>query len=149
MRILKSSIWLLAVVLWQGVVDPAHAKGIDLQQVMIPCCEKLPDTKRSPALFLLETPQQKKQARSETPTMRRSRSRLLLSSVLTIGAGALAYWSKERADKAYSRYLRSANVERQQRQFDRAERFDRVSGAAFVSMEIGLIYTSYLLFFRR
>ncbi len=60
----------------------------------------------------------------------------------------MAYWSKERADAAYKRYLRSASVMRQQRELDEAKHFDRVTGAAFVGMEVGLVLTSYLLFFR-
>ena len=60
----------------------------------------------------------------------------------------MAYWSKERADAAYDRYLRSASVVRQQRELDAAKHFDRVAGMAFVGMEVGLVLSSYLLFFR-
>ena len=79
---------------------------------------------------------------------KRSRKKLYLSAALAVGAGAVAYWSKERADAAYDRYLRSASVVRQQRKLDEAKRFDRVTGAAFVGMEVGLVLSSYLLFFR-
>ncbi len=79
---------------------------------------------------------------------KRSRKKLYLSAALAVGAGAVAYWSKERADAAYDRYLRSASVVRQQRKLAEAKRFDRVTGAAFVGMEVGLVLSSYLLFFR-
>ncbi len=79
---------------------------------------------------------------------KRSRKKLYLSAALAVGAGAVAYWSKERADAAYDRYLRSASAKRQQRELDAAKRFDRVTGAAFVGMEVGLVLSSYLLFFR-
>ena len=79
---------------------------------------------------------------------KRSRKKLYLSAALAVGAGAVAYWSKERANAAYDRYLRSASVARQQRELDAAKRFDRVTGAAFVGMEVGLVLSSYLLFFR-
>ncbi|MDE2810810.1 MAG: hypothetical protein OXN90_20535 [Gemmatimonadota bacterium] len=79
---------------------------------------------------------------------KRSRKKLYLSAALAVGAGAVAYWSKERADAAYDRYLRSASVARQQRELDAAKHFDRVAGAAFVGMEVGLVLSSYLLFFR-
>ena len=79
---------------------------------------------------------------------KRSRKKLYLSAALAVGAGAVAYWSKERANAAYDRYLRSASVVRQQRKLDEAKRFDRVTGAAFVGMEVGLVLSSYLLFFR-
>ena len=79
---------------------------------------------------------------------KRSRKKLYLSAALAVGAGAVAYWSKERANAAYDRYLRSASVARQQRELDEAKRFDRVTGAAFVGMEVGLVLSSYLLFFR-
>ena len=79
---------------------------------------------------------------------KRSRKKLYLSAALAVGAGAVAYWSRERADAAYDRYLRSASVVRQQRELDAAKRFDRVTGAAFIGMEVGLVLSSYLLFFR-
>ena len=79
---------------------------------------------------------------------KRSRKKLYLSAALAVGTGAVAYWSKERADAAYDRYLRSASVARQQRELDAAKHFDRVAGAAFVGMEVGLVLSSYLLFFR-
>ncbi len=79
---------------------------------------------------------------------KRSRKKLYLSAALTVGAGAVAYWSKARADAAYDRYLRSASVVRQRRELDAAKHFDRVAGVAFVSMEVGLVLSSYLLFFR-
>ena len=76
-----------------------------------------------------------------------SRKKLYLSAALAAGAGAVAYWSKERADAAYDRYLRSASTVRQQRELDAAQRFDRIAGAAFVGMEVGIVLSSYLLFF--
>ena len=79
---------------------------------------------------------------------KRSRKKLYLSAALAMGAGAVAYWSKERANAAYDRYLRSASIARQQRELDAAKHFDRVTGTAFVGMEVGLILSSYLLFFR-
>ena len=79
---------------------------------------------------------------------KRSRKKLYLSAALAVGGGVVAYWSKERADAAYDRYLRSASVARQQRELDAAKHFDRVTGAAFVGMEVGLVLSSYLLFFR-
>ena len=60
----------------------------------------------------------------------------------------MAYWSRERADAAYDRYLRSASTVRQQRELADAKRFDRIAGAAFVGMEVGIVFSSYLLFFR-
>ena len=79
---------------------------------------------------------------------KRSRKKLYLSAALAVGAGAVAYWSKERADAAYDRYLRSASTKRQQRELADAKHFDRVAGAAFVGMEVGIVVSSYLLFFR-
>ena len=79
---------------------------------------------------------------------KRSRKKLYLSAALALGGGVVAYWSKERADAAYNRYLRSASVARQQRELDAAKHFDRITGAAFVGMEVGIVLSSYLLFFR-
>ena len=83
-----------------------------------------------------------------SPKKKRSRKKLYLSAALAVGAGVVAYWSKERADAAYDRYLRSASVVRQQRELDAAKHFDRVTGMAFVGMEVGIVVSSYLLFFR-
>ena len=80
---------------------------------------------------------------------KRSRKALYLSAVLTASVGAVAYWSKERADEAYDRYLHSANIQRQDKEFDKAKRMDRIAGASFVGMEAGLVLSSYLLFFGR
>lgn len=79
---------------------------------------------------------------------KRSRRKLYWSAALAVGAGALAYWSKERADAAYNRYLRSASPKHQERELATAKHFDRVAGAAFVGMEVGIVLSSYLLFFR-
>ena len=79
---------------------------------------------------------------------KRSRRKLYWSAALAVGAGALAYWSKERADAAYNRYLRSASAQHQERELAAAKRFDRMAGAAFVGMEVGIVLSSYLLFFR-
>ena len=80
---------------------------------------------------------------------KRSRKALYLSAALTASFSAVAYWSKERADAAYDRYLHSANIERQDKEFDKAKRMDRIAGASFVGMEAGLVLSSYLLFFGR
>jgi len=74
-------------------------------------------------------------------------TRLCLGAGLAVSSGLIAWWSKEQADRAYGRYLRAVSGRRQERQFERAERFDRIAGAAFVGMEVGLAFTTYLLFF--
>ena len=98
-----------------------------------------------------EQPRLRQQSISTTseapPKEKRSRKKLYLSAVLAVGAGAVAYWSKERAAAAYDRYLRSASTKRQQRELAAAKDFDRVAGTAFVGMEVGLVLSSYLLFF--
>jgi len=75
------------------------------------------------------------------------RRQVYWSAALALSSGVLAWWSKERADRAYARYLRSAGLRRQKEQFDRAERFDRIAGAAFAGMEVGVGLTTYFLFF--
>ena len=59
----------------------------------------------------------------------------------------MAYWSKREADDAYRAYLTAASVRRQRKLFQRAERYDRIAGAAFVGMEAGLAITIYLAVF--
>lgn len=87
--------------------------------------------------------------KSKGDSERRSRSKLYCSAVLAVTAGAVAYWSKSEADNAYDGYLRAAAGQRQRDLFDRAERYDRISGAAFFAMEAGIALTTYLLFFGR
>jgi hypothetical protein len=125
----------------------ACAEAIVLQPVLTPCCGKLPQWSHARAAVQMNNNKAVQQAKGRPRP--RPRPRLVLSAALTLGAGVLAYWSKDRADRAYDRYLRSANSQRQQDQFERAERFDRVAGTAFISMEVGVVLTSYLLFFRR
>lgn len=72
---------------------------------------------------------------------------LYVSAGLTVTAAAVARWSKQKADRSYDRYLASANKETQKSQFDRAERFDRISGVAFAAMEAGVLFTTYFVFF--
>lgn len=74
-------------------------------------------------------------------------ARLFLGAGTALACGAAAWWSREKADRAYEKYMRSASLRRQERQFDRAERYDRIAGTAFVGMEAGLALTTYLLFF--
>ena len=70
-----------------------------------------------------------------------------LSAGLALTGGVLAWLSKREADDAYDRYLHSAGSERQRTEFDRAERYDRLSGAAFAAMEAGILLTAYFTFF--
>ena len=70
-----------------------------------------------------------------------------LSAGLALTGGVLAWLSKREADDAYDRYLHSAGSERQRTEFDRAERYDRLSGAAFAAMEAGVLLPAYFTFF--
>ena len=80
---------------------------------------------------------------------KRAKGRLYLSAALTVGAGLVAYWSKEKADEAYDRYLHSASAKRQNEFYAQARRYDRLAGTAYIGMEAGLVLSSYLLFFNR
>ena len=80
-------------------------------------------------------------------TRKERRRRACWGVALALSSGLAAWWSKERADRAYTRYLRSAGVRRQRRHFERAERFDRIAGAAFAGMEAGIGWATYFLFF--
>ena len=92
-------------------------------------------------------------SRSRTSTGKSSRLQdsrrrwLYVSAGLTVTAAVVATWSKQKADRSYDRYLTSANLETQRDQFDRAERFDRISGVAFAAMEAGVLFTTYFVFF--
>lgn len=77
----------------------------------------------------------------------RWRPALAASAALAATGALVAYWSSDRADGAYDRYLRSAGAGRREAALDRAERYDRISGAAFAAMEAGLLLTAYFLFY--
>ena len=77
----------------------------------------------------------------------RRRPALWASVGLAAGGAAVAYWSTNRAEAAYERYLRSAGEHRQQAALDRAERHDRSAGAAFLVMEAGLVLTARFAFY--
>ena len=72
---------------------------------------------------------------------------LYASSLLALAAGSFALWSKHEADEAYERYLKQASRDRQQSQLSRAKRFDRITGAAYAAMEVGVLLTAYYVFF--
>ena len=137
----KTIAWCLVL----AVVAPTWAESLELPRRLAPLEAALAEQwAEQPRLG-----QRSRPTASAAPSKeKRSRKKLYLSAALAIGGGVVAYWSKERANAAYDRYLRSASVARQQRELDEAKRFDRVAGAAFVGMEVGLVLSSYLLFFR-
>ncbi len=75
------------------------------------------------------------------------RPALWWSAGLALAAGGTAWWSGRRADRAYDQYLHSAGFERQREQLRRARHYDRLTGAAFVFMEAGIVLSTYLVFF--
>ena len=137
----KTIAWCLVL----AVVAPTWAESLELPRQLVQLETAL-------AVQWAERPRLKQQSMptaSAVPSKeKRSRKKLYLSAALAVGGGVVAYWSKERAAAAYDRYLRSASVARQQRELDEAKHFDRIAGAAFVGMEVGLVLSSYLLFFR-
>ena len=48
---------------------------------------------------------------------------------------------------SYDNYLESASPQRQKSAFKRAKEYDRLSGAALIGMEAGIILSTYLIFF--
>ena len=137
----------LCALLCAQVVLPAVLHAAELERHFARCCaawsQQRPESLSGAEGGRMDAAQQKRGGQ------RRVGRQLLLSAAWTLGMGALAYWSKERADRAYQRYTHSANTLSQQRYFDRAERYDRIAGTALVGMEVGVLFTSYLLFFRR
>ena len=72
---------------------------------------------------------------------------LVASAGLAVTGALVAYWSTGEADAAYDRYLHAAGAHRQQEALDKAERHDRIAGAAFLFMEAGLVLTARFAFF--
>jgi len=64
---------------------------------------------------------------------------------LAVGAALAAWWSQERASRAYRRYLHAAGERRQDRALDRAVRYDRVTGACFLTMHAGIGIVTFVL----
>lgn len=77
----------------------------------------------------------------------RWRPALMASAALAVTGALVAHWSTDQADAAYDRYLKSAGSRRQEAALDRAERYDRVAGAGFAAMEVGLVLSAYFVFF--
>ena len=129
---------------------PARLWGKEIAPRFAPCCvEAAPsNTPEVRALFDKSGAQKKglQPDRSDDSLLSKP---LLLSAAWTVGMGALAYWSKDRADRAYRAYMSSANTQSQKRYFDRAQRSDQLAGASLIGMEVGIVLTSYLAFFRR
>ena len=136
----------LAPFLFEGVPPlvagavPAHAPGDGYRQPPFPGPGKAHGFPRS-----------RHQGRSGGDREPGDRSRfsapLYLSAAATVSAAAVARFSKDRADDAYETYLKSAGRQRQQNHFEEAERYDRIAGVAFAVMEVGLVWSVYLLFF--
>ena len=85
--------------------------------------------------------------KEETQSESRWDRRLFLSAALAVSAGALARWTKQEADSSYDNYLESASPQRQKSAFKRAKEYDRLSGAALIGMEAGIILSTYVIFF--
>lgn len=73
--------------------------------------------------------------------------RAYMGAAFAVSTGVLAWLSKREADDSYDHYLHAAGSERQKAEFDRAERYDRLSGAAFAAMEVGILMIAYFTFF--
>ena len=104
-----------------------------------------------PMAFPLAAPERLSQQRAQTKPQGGQetfwRPALAATAVLAVTGAAVAYWSTGEADAEYDRYLRSAGARRQQQAFERAERYDRIAGAAFLAMEAGVVLTACLVFF--
>lgn len=124
--------------------------GAELAPVFSPCCVDVAPKEAPPvrAHFDMDDGRKKVLPSERTDDSLLSKP-LLMSAAWTVGMGALAYWSKDRADRAYRSYMSSANTQSQVRYYDRAQRFDRLAGASLIGMEFGIVLTSYLAFFRR
>ena len=100
-----------------------------------------------PSMAAERLPQRRSQAKPQQRQESFWRPALAATAALAVTGAAVAYWSTSEADAAYDRYLRSAGARRQQQAFERAERYDRIAGAAFLAMEAGVVLTACLVFF--
>jgi len=69
------------------------------------------------------------------------------SGAVAVAGGLIARWSKKEADRAYDRYLHAAAARRQDRAFERSQRYDRITGGAFAVMEAGVVLAAYFTFY--
>ncbi len=138
---LGSEIWLMVVLVCHGAA--AAQEGLfPLPRVLAPVELKTPKPR-----LLIDGRLYEANPRAGAEKERRLSPGVYLSAALAAAAGGVAWWSERRADRAYDRYMHAASIRRQQDQFRRAERFDRVAGAAFAAMEAGFVLTAYLIFF--
>lgn len=89
----------------------------------------------------------KRAERSAAAPPRRPLKRIALTAALAVGSGAVAWWAKREADAAYETYLASVSTRRQDRNFKRAEQYDRIAGGAFLAMEGAIVLGAYWSFF--
>ena len=92
---------------------------------------------------------QKQQKRNYKDTAPENRKGLYWGTALAVVGGTLAWWSKNKADAAYDKYLHVVSRKRQATAIDRAKRFDRLSGGALALMEIGVVCSVYFTFLNR
>lgn len=139
---------LLLLLVWQG---SGRAEGVRSWELPVALPLLMVASSRVPALeervVTRRLRHEKKAPLRKEKEKQLSRRRLYLTAALVTSSGVVAWWSKERADRAYDRYLRAASLRRQEQQFERVERYDRIAGAAFIGMEAGLVMTTYLIFF--
>lgn len=135
---------LIALLVWQSAVW-AGEPGRPLFPVSLPvCCQ---EWELGSGRILQGHPPSTTNSSSPSKERRRSLRWLGAGAALAVASGAIAWWSRNQADQAYDRYLRAASRHRQEKEFHRAERYDRAAGAALLGMEVGIVLTTYWLFF--
>lgn len=130
---------------WRGGA-PARHTGADLSRVASASSVRFRRTSASHATQRQASATGDPGASAGKANVVRSR-RLQLGVALSAGAAALAWWSQQRADSRYQCYLHAAGTRRQERALSRAEDYDRLAGAAFLSMQAGLVLTTCVLLF--
>ncbi len=60
--------------------------------------------------------------------------------------GALAYYCHQQAESSYSDYLRSGSIAQMDACFRKAEKYDRLKGAASIGIEFGFLLSAWSFF---
>ena len=125
-----------------------------LKPRLLPMDLRLGRSPRSPSTgpgwyswVLKGTPRTDASDRAERRSRSFRRRAACASGAVAIAGGLIARWSKKKADRAYGRYLHSAAVRRQERAFERSQRYDRIAGGAFVVMEVGIVLAAHFTFY--
>lgn len=103
-----------------------------------------------PSIWVNLTPdRQEQQARQMMITSFENKNRrdhrfAVLTLGVSVASGVAALLLKDKANRTFDQYLKTGSADEMNRLFNRTEKYDRLSAAAFIVFEANLVASSYL-----